>query len=151
MNEPIKIISSRLQQRIDSASRKRNSLGKFLRWSKFLRILFGVSSISFVSLSAFGEFSEAWKFTFTLMALASTSIATFSDELISAFGWSNRYSQNVGTLGALQNLQAELELELALAGSSEPQIDYWKYHDNLNSILNSGHKRWNTEHKKNGG
>jgi len=85
------------------------------------------------------------------LALGSTSIATFSDELISCFGWSDRFSHNVRALGALQNLQAELELELSLCHSAEHEFEYWKYHDRLNSILNAGHKKWNKSRSRNGG
>lgn len=145
-NEMKNHIMARLDERIASVKRKRYSLGKNLRVAKFLRILFGISSISLVSLSAFSEFSDNVRFFFTLSALATTTIATFSDEVLAAFGFSERYAQNIGTLGQLRNLKAEMELELASLDDALPDkpIDYWEYHRRLNNILNSSHSNWNT-------
>ncbi len=126
---------------------KRADLKRKLNFGKFFRILFGVLSIALVSLSAFSEFSDNCKFVFTLLALFTTTAATFSNELLDAFGFAERYRQNVGTLGALRNLNYDLELEIAVSNgeAGETEFDYWKYQKSLNSILNSGHKEWSQD------
>ncbi|MEO3413399.1 hypothetical protein AAFO92_01950 [Roseovarius sp. CAU 1744] len=149
-DQAIQNLKQRIDDRIRSADRKRNRLGKNLNFSKFARILFGVSSISFVSLSAFAEFPDNLKFAFTLLALASTTIATFSDELIATFGFNDRYAQNVRVLGDLQNLKAELDLELILLSENQTNndLDYWKYHNALLEILGSSHAAWQSNLNK---
>lgn len=149
----VEAIRNRIDDRIKSAARKRGALGRNLNRAKFARIVFGVSSISFVSLSAFSELSDSLKFVFTLLALVSTSIATFSSDILNAFGFSDRYAQNVKILGDLQNLRAELDLEILLieGGGEYREIDYWKYHGALIQILNVGNLNWNANIERNRG
>ncbi len=138
-NTPIFTLKNNIKKRICSEEKKRNRNMIWQNRYKFVRVISGVISILLVSFSGYKEFAE-YNLYLIIAAVITTSITTLSSDLLSTFGYEDRFQKNVSTVGELKNLYERLKLDIAIEGPEG--IDYWEYQKELDLILSSQNKKW---------
>lgn len=102
---------------------------------KLIRSVSAVLAVLFVALLAAEGFNDEFKFFLNIAAILCTSLVALSSEISSAFGFENRFKQNVQASGRLRSMKSKLQLQLTLLNPAE-DFDYIGYHDKILDVLN---------------
>ena len=141
---PIDTLRRQIQERLSSVESKRRSFTKKLSLLKFLRVLCGVLSISFVSAIGTGNFDGQVQQILALAAVVTTAISVFSNDLMDAFGYEERLRQNIRSVSSIKSLLSRLDLDvsISLSNGSVSEINYWEYHARLTAALSAQNESW---------
>lgn len=137
-----------IDERIDSAEKKRKYNQKMMNFLKVARIISGVISVSLVSLIS-GEWpNNSFQLYLNIAAIIMTAITAISAEIYTNLGYEKRFKQNVRSSGQLRTLKQEVLLDIAKSHEHAYSIDYSIYMKKIVQILESQNTKFESEIEK---